>query len=111
VVRANDSDWRDAVMWTVFAMMQAEELGINQGNVDSFTGSDDVAVQRLLGSGDDDLGALLDLPKDFGYQVIKQVGNYADVYDRYLTPIGITRAGSANALWTEGGLLYSPAMR
>jgi len=111
VVRANDSDWRDVVMWTVFSMIEAERLGINQSNVDSFTGSDDVAVQRLLGTGDDDLGALLGLPKDFAYQVIKQVGNYADVYDRNLTPIGITRAGSANAHWTEGGLIYAPAYR
>jgi general L-amino acid transport system substrate-binding protein len=98
-------------MWTVFSMIEAERLGINQSNVDSFTGSDDVAVQRLLGTGDDDLGALLGLPKDYAYQVIKQVGNYADVYDRNLSPIGITRAGSANAHWTEGGLIYAPAYR
>jgi general L-amino acid transport system substrate-binding protein len=111
VVRENDSEWRDAVMWTVFAMIEAERLGINQANVDTFMDSDDIQVQRLLGTGDDDLGALLGLPKDFGYQVISQVGNYADVYDRYLTPIGITRAGSANAHWTEGGLIYAPAFR
>jgi general L-amino acid transport system substrate-binding protein len=111
VVRANDSDWRDAVVWTVFAMIEAERLGINQANVDTFMDSDDIQVQRLLGTGEDDLGGLLGLPKDFGYQIISQVGNYGDVYDTYLTPIGITRAGSANAHWTEGGLIYAPAFR
>jgi general L-amino acid transport system substrate-binding protein len=111
VVRANDSEWRDVVMWTVFAMIEAERLGINQGNVDSFTGSDDVAVQRLLGEGDTNLGALLGLPQDFAYQIVSQVGNYADVYDRNLTPLGISRPGSANAHWTEGGLIYAPAYR
>jgi general L-amino acid transport system substrate-binding protein len=111
VVRANDSDWHDVVSWTVYAMIEAERLGINQGNVDSFMGSDDVGVQRLLGEGDSNLGDLLGLPQDFAYQIIKQVGSYADVYDRNLTPIGITRAGSANAHWTEGGLIYAPAYR
>jgi general L-amino acid transport system substrate-binding protein len=111
VVRANDSEWRDVVMWTVFAMIEAERLGINQANVDTFLDSDDIQVQRLLGTGEDDLGALLGLPKDFGYQVISQVGNYGDVYEQFLTPIGITREGSANAHWTEGGLIYAPAFR
>ena len=111
VVRANDSEWRDVVTWVVFMMIEAERLGINQGNVDDFTGSDDIAVQRLLGSGEDDLGALLGLPQDYGYQVISQVGNYADVYDAYLTPIGIGREGSLNAHWTNGGLIYAPANR
>lgn len=111
VVRANDSDWRDAVMWTVFAMVEAERLGINQANVEDFMGSDEIQVQRLLGTGEEDLGGLLGLPQDFGYQIVSQVGNYADVYDRYLTPIGITREGSANAHWTEGGLIYAPAFR
>jgi general L-amino acid transport system substrate-binding protein len=111
VVRANDSDWRDAVMWTVFAMIEAEDLGINQANVDDFLTSDDVRVQRLLGTGEDDLGALLGLPKDWAYQVLSQVGSYGDVYEEYLTPIGITREGSLNAHWTEGGLIYSPAFR
>jgi general L-amino acid transport system substrate-binding protein len=111
VVRANDSDWRDVVAWTVYAMLQAEEMGISRANVDDFLTSDDATVQRLLGTGEEDLGALLGLPKDWAYQVIKQVGNYGDVYEQYLTPIGISREGSLNALWTEGGLMYSPAYR
>jgi general L-amino acid transport system substrate-binding protein len=111
VVRANDSDWRDVVAWTVYAMIQAEELGINQANVDDFLASEDVTTQRLLGTGEDDLGALLGLPTDWAYQIIKQVGNYGDVYDRYITPLGISRADTLNALWTEGGLMYSPAFR
>lgn len=111
VVQANDSDWRDVVMWTIFAMVEAEEVGINQANVDDFLGSDNPRVQKLLGTGEDDLGALLGLNKDWAYQVIKQVGSYGDVYETHLTPIGITREGSSNALWTEGGQIYAPAFR
>jgi general L-amino acid transport system substrate-binding protein len=111
VVRANDSDWRDVVMWTVFAMFEAEEVGVNQANVDDHLESDNPAIQKLLGLGDSNLGALLGLEQNWAYQIIKQVGSYADVYERHLTPIGITREGSANALWTDGGLIYSPAMR
>jgi general L-amino acid transport system substrate-binding protein len=111
VVRANDSDWRDVVMWTLYAMIQAEELGITQENVDQMRESDDIQVQRLLGTGEDDLGAMLGLNKDFAYQIIKLVGNYGDVYERNLTPLGLEREGTLNALWTEGGLMYSPAYR
>jgi general L-amino acid transport system substrate-binding protein len=111
VVRANDSEWRDVVMWTVFAMFEAEEVGVNQANVDEYLESDNPAVQKLLGLGESNLGALLGLEQDWAYQIIKQVGSYSDVYERHLTPIGITREGSANALWVEGGLIYSPAFR
>lgn len=110
-VRANDSDWRDVVMWTVFAMIEAERLGINQENVDDMLEEDNIDIQRLLGTGEEDLGALLGLPQDFGYQIISQVGNYADVYERHLTPIGIEREGTLNAHWSEGGLMYAPAFR
>lgn len=112
VVRQNDSQWRDVVSWTLYAMIQAEELGINQTNVDDFLTSDNVTVQRLLGThAEEDLGAKLGLNKDWAYQVIKQVGNYGDVYDRNLTPIGISRDGTLNALWLNGGMIYSPAFR
>lgn len=112
VVRQNDSRWRDVVVWTIYAMIEAEELGINQANVDTFKDSKDVTVQRLLGTHPkDDLGKGLGLAKDWAYNVIKKVGNYGDVYDRYLTPIGIVRDGSLNALWLKGGLMYSPAYR
>lgn len=111
VVRANDSEWGDVVQWATYVTFEAERLGINNGNVDDFLDSEDIAVQRLLGTGEDDLGALLGIPADFGFQVISQVGNYADIYDASLAPIGIERAGSLNAHWTEGGLIYSPALR
>jgi general L-amino acid transport system substrate-binding protein len=112
VVRQNDSRWRDVVVWTLYAMIQAEELGIGQANVDEFLTSDDVTVQRLLGThAEEDIGAKLGLTKDWAYNVIKLVGNYGDVYERHLTPIGIPREGTLNALWTEGGLMYSPAYR
>jgi general L-amino acid transport system substrate-binding protein len=112
VVRQNDSRWRDVVVWTLYAMIQADELGINQGNVDSFKSSTDVTVQRLLGTHEkEDLGSGLGLSKDWAYKVIKMVGAYSDVYDRNLTPIGIGRDGTLNAIWSQGGLMYSPAYR
>lgn len=111
VVRGNDSAWRDVVAWTLYSMIQAEELGVNQENVDEMLDADNIHIQRLLGTGEDNLGALLGLNQDWAYQVIKQVGNYGDVYARNLEVIGITRQGTLNALWTDGGLMYSPAYR
>lgn len=112
VVRQNDSKWHDVVAWTLYAMIQADELGINQANVDTFKTSKDATVQRLLGTHEqDDLGAGLGLSKDWAYKVIKTVGAYGDVYDRDLAPIGIGREGTLNAIWSQGGLLYAPAYR
>lgn len=111
VVRANDSEWRNVVLWTVFAMMEADELGVNTSNVDDFLDDENPRIQKLLGSGEDDLGALLGLNKDWSYQIISQVGSYGDVFDAHLPAISITRDGSANDLWTNGGLIYSPAFK
>lgn len=111
LVRANDSEWRNVVLWTVFALIRAEELGITSANIGDFVDSDDIAVQRLLGTGEDDLGALLGLSQDWAFEAISQAGNYGEIYDRHLTPIGLSRSGSLNALQADGGLLYPPAFR
>lgn len=111
LTRHGDNNWGDIVMWTVNCTIQAEELGIDSGNVDSFVGSEDPVVQNLLGDAGD-LGSMMGLNNDWCYQVIKQVGNYGEIYDRNLgpdTPFDLPRG--LNNLWTEGGLLYSPPFR
>jgi general L-amino acid transport system substrate-binding protein len=115
-VRQNDSQWSSVVKWTVFALIGAEELGINSGNVDQMRSNPPSPNHaRFLGV-EGDLHKGLGLEKDWAYNIIKKVGNYGEVYSKYMgdgspAGIGIPRAGSANALWTEGGLMYSPPFR
>ncbi|NMF82661.1 amino acid ABC transporter substrate-binding protein [Nodosilinea sp. P-1105] len=107
----NDSTWFDVVKWVTFGLMQAEEFGITSENIDSFEGSEDPNIARFLGE-EGTLGSDMGLPNDFMYQVISQVGNYAEIYDRNLgsgSQFNLERG--QNALWTDGGLLYSPPFR
>ena len=111
-VRDGDDQWAQAVQWAIFATIQAEELELTQANVDGEReSSTNPTVQAFLGNEVE--GAVLDpglgLPADFAYQVVKQVGNYAELYDRHITPLGLDRG--TNALWTDGGLLYAPPYR
>ncbi len=111
VVRQNDANWRDIVSWSVFALFAAEEMKMTQANVDTFLTSNDPEVKRMLGV-TGDLGKMLGLDNKWALNVIKGVGNYAEVFDRNLGPntrIGLSRG--PNKLWTEGGLLYSPPFR
>ncbi|WP_445488623.1 transporter substrate-binding domain-containing protein [Niallia sp. 03133] len=108
----NDEKWKDAVSWIVYALIQAEEFGITSKNVDEFKNSDNPEIQRLLGEKDNNLGEQLGLSNDFAYQVIKQVGNYGEIYERNLgpdTPFKLKRG--QNALYKDGGLLYSIPFR
>jgi len=114
-VRHGDSQWRDIVSWSVFAMINAEELGVTKANVDDLrANSKDVNIRRMLGV-EGKLHMGLGLDKDWAYNIIKQVGNYGENYEAYMgggkLGIGIKRAGTLNALWTDGGLMYSPPMR
>ena len=111
-----DTQWAQIVNWTILATIQAEEFGITSANVDSIAAStEDVSIQRFLGLElvSDDGSAVLDpglgLPSDFAYQVVKQVGNYGEIFERHLTPLGLERG--VNALWTNGGVLYAPPYR
>ncbi len=108
VVRKGDDKWFDAVRWTHFAQVAAESLGIAQGNVDSFAETPNPDIRRLLGQ-EGDLGASLGFDNKWAYTVIKQVGNYGDMYDRSIAPEGLARG--ANALWTKGGLQFAPPLR
>lgn len=110
-VRQGDDRFFNVVKWSLFLQLNAEELGVSQANVDEMLESDDPAIQRLLGvSGN--MGELLGLPADFGYQIISQVGNYADMFERNVgvdTPLGLQRG--LNAQWTDGGIMYAPPVR
>lgn len=111
LVRHGDDNWYDIVTWTVYCTFQAEELGIDSTNVDTFLGGEDPVIQNLFGEVGD-LGLALGLNNDFCYQVIKQVGNYAEIYDRNLgpdTPFDLPRG--LNTQYTDGGLLYAPPFR
>jgi general L-amino acid transport system substrate-binding protein len=111
-VRDGDTQWGQVVNWAIFATIQAEEFGLTSDNVEQERdGTDDPNVQRFLGVEVD--GATLDpglgLPVDFAFQVVSQVGNYSEIYERHITPLGLERG--LNALWTDGGLLYAPPYR
>ncbi|MDY7006257.1 MAG: amino acid ABC transporter substrate-binding protein [Cyanobacteriota bacterium] len=111
VTRNNDSAWFDVVKWVTYALIEAEELGITQANVDEKTNSDDPTIRRFLGV-EGDLGEGLGLSNDFAYRVIKQVGNYGEIYDRNLgTQSQFNLPRAQNNLWKNGGLLYSPPFR
>lgn len=107
-VAQGDERWADVMRWVVYGMIQAEELGITSQNVDEFLTSEDPVVRRLLGV-EGELGSKLGLSNDFVYRAIKLVGNYGEVFERNLSDFGLARG--QNALWTEGGLIYSPPFR
>ena len=107
----DDSAFADIVDWSVYATFQAEEYGITSANIGDFMSSEDVNIQRFLGLSEDGYGTALGISNSFAADIIMAVGNYAEIYDRNVTPIGVSRAGSLNDLWTRGGLLYSPAWR
>jgi general L-amino acid transport system substrate-binding protein len=110
-VRHGDSKWADVVRWSLNTMIIAEEMGITSANVDSFLSSDNPGILRLLGK-EGAYGAMLGVNNDFGYQIIKQVGNYGESFERNIglsTPMAIARG--VNAMWTEGGLIYAPPFR
>lgn len=107
-VRDGDTDWFDAVNWSVIATMQAEEFGIDSTNVEEMQDSDSPEISNFLGELDPGLG----LPQDFALQIVSQVGNYAEIYDRNVGPdTGLGLERGVNALWTDGGLHYPPPYR
>ena len=114
-VRDNDSQWKDVVNWVVYGMINAEELGVNKANVDAqAVAPGSTAIARLLGvpyEGGEvaDLGFGVD--PQFIQRAIRAVGSYADVYERTVAQVGIARAGTLNALYRDGGILYAPPYR
>jgi general L-amino acid transport system substrate-binding protein len=110
-VRHGDDEWFDIVKWTVYASIEAEEDGITSKNVDEKTKSDDPNVKRLLGV-TPGMGKAMGLDEKWAYNLIKQVGNYGEVFDRNVgkdSPLKLERG--LNDLWTRGGLMYSMPVR
>jgi len=111
VVRHGDDQWYDIVNWTVMALLEAEELGITAGNVDGMLKSKDPKIQRFLGV-TPGMGKALGLDEKWAYNIIKQMGNYGEIFERNVgpdTPLKLERG--LNDLWTRGGLMYSAAFR
>ncbi len=108
LVRQGDARFADVVRWVHYLLLAAEEFGITQANVAQMANDPRPEVQRMLGRSGD-LGQMLGLPNNWGVNVIRAVGNYGEIFDRHLKPIGIQRG--PNALWTKGGLQYSPPFR
>ena len=111
LVRQGDDQWFNIVRWTLFAMIDAEELDVSKANADAALSSEKPQIRRLLGvdgAHGDDLG----LSEDWAYRIVKHVGNYADVFERNLgqgAPFAMERR--LNALWSKGGLMYAPPVR
>ena len=112
VVRHGDDQWLDIVKWSLYLMVEAEENGVSQANVDDLKANTKDPIQRRILGVEGDLGKNLGVGNDWGYQIIKQVGNYGDVYDKHVGPdtaVGLARG--VNALWKDGGLQYAMPVR
>lgn len=111
VVRHGDDQWFDVVKWTLFAMLNAEELNVNSKNVDEMLKSENPEVKRLLGT-EGNFGEQLGLTKDWVVRIVRQVGNYGESFERNVgqgSPLKIDRG--LNRLWNKGGVQYAPPVR
>jgi general L-amino acid transport system substrate-binding protein len=113
MVRRGDDELFAIVKWVGFAMLEAEDLGITQANVDQMRAENkNPSVMRILGAGNEDTGKLLGLDKEWAYRGIKAVGNYGEQFERHVGPktsIGLPRG--LNNQWNKGGLMYAPPVR
>lgn len=104
-----DSAWSDVVKWSIYALMEAEELGITSKNISTLANSQDPSIKRFLGT-EGELGTDMGLSNDFAARIVKHVGNYEEIYDRNITT-SLDLERGLNELWTKGGLLFSPPFR
>jgi general L-amino acid transport system substrate-binding protein len=110
-VRANDGQWENIVRWSLFAMINAEDLGIDSKNADEMKKSTNPDIQRFIGA-TGEMGKNLGLDNEWAYRIVKQVGNYAESFERNVgsgSPLKIARG--LNAQWNKGGILYAPPIR
>jgi general L-amino acid transport system substrate-binding protein len=112
VVAAGDDRWFKVNRWVYYALLDADELGVTQKNIDEMVGSDNPEIKRLLGVGDEDFGSPVGLTKDWAYRVVKGVGNYGEMFDRNVGPSSpLALQPGLNALWKDGGIQYAPPIR
>ena len=107
-VRHGDDRWFDIVKWSLFAMIEAEEMGLTSKNIDQQAAGKDPAVQRFIGA-TGDFGKMLGVDNRWAFNIVKQVGNYGESFEAHLTPLGFERG--LNQLWNKGGILYAPPIR
>ena len=107
-VRHGDDRWFDIVKWSLYAMVEAEEMGLTSKNIDQAGASKDPAVQRFIGA-TGDFGKMLGVDNKWAFNIIKQVGNYGESFEANLKPLGFERG--INELWTKGGIMYAPPLR
>jgi general L-amino acid transport system substrate-binding protein len=107
-VRHGDDRWFDIAKWSLFAMIDAEELELTSKNIDGKMNSDNPVIQRFIGAVGES-GKMLGLDNRWAYQIVKQVGNYGESFQRNLAPLGLERG--INNLWNKGGLMYAPPIR
>jgi len=107
-VRHGDDRWFDIVKWSMFAMVEAEELGLSSRNIEEQARSANPSIQRFVGA-NGDIGRMLGLDNRWAFNIVKQVGNYAESFDANLKPLGFERG--LNKLWNQGGLMYAPPIR
>ena len=110
VTPQNDSQWHDVVTWAVFSSIIFDEKGVTSANAADMVGSEDGEIVRLLG-GEGELQTAMGLSADAWLNAVSQVGNYDEIYARNLNPVGLERAGSLNASYLDGGLIYAPPAR
>jgi len=107
-VRHGDDRWFDVVKWSMFAMLEAEEMGLSTKTIDKEASSTNPNIQRFVGS-TGDIGKMLGLDNKWAFNIVKQVGNYGESFDNNLKPLGFERG--LNRLWNQGGLMYAPPIR
>jgi len=110
VVKRGDNEWFHLVRWASRALVAAEELGVTRANVDAMRGSSVPEIRRLLGT-DAGIGEGMGLTNDWAYRMIRDVGNYGEIYERHLGESGLGIPRGMNALWRDGGLHYAPPIR
>lgn len=111
MVRRGDDEWLAITRWTIYALMEAEELGLTQANIEQRRKDPDPAIGRFTGSGED-LGKLLGLDKAWAVRAVQAVGNYGEIFERHVgqgSPLKLARG--LNRSWTQGGLMYPPPLR
>jgi general L-amino acid transport system substrate-binding protein len=110
-VRRGDDQWLTIVKWVHFALINAEELGITQANVDQMVSSTNPDIKRFLGK-EGDLGKGIGLENDFTFKIVKAVGNYGEVFERNVgSGSRLKIARGLNNLWNKGGIQYAPPLR